>query len=94
MAARWITHLERIINKHNAVADEAIFTNRDQLTYKAMRLDARPVAYFGIVLNFDKRSNEATITNRTAIHINRFDYRHIAPKRNIHNSNFINRWLA
>ena len=94
MAASGLPRLEGVINKHDAVPDKAILTNRHQFADKAMRLDACPVADRCIPLNFYKRPYKAIVSKGAAIQVDRLDHGYVFAKRNVNDAYFVNGWFT
>jgi hypothetical protein len=58
---------EQIINKHRAMRNEAIVSNRNQIADERVGLNPAPLADGHSLLYLNERSNEAVISDFTAI---------------------------
>ena len=67
LAARRSSGCERVIDKHDPVADEAILADLDQLADEAMRLHLCTRAKLDTGLDLNKWANEAVVPNFTIV---------------------------
>src|SRR5262249_40243469 len=72
-----------IIRKHNAMSDETILADFDQLADHGVRLDASSLANHYAFLNFDIRTNETAVTNRAFVEIDWFNNDNPGPKSDV-----------
>lgn len=85
---------EAIINKHRAMRNEALVAERYEFTDECVRLNPAPLADLYSLLYLYKWSNEAAISNRAPIEINRLDNRNVFTKRDVNNTCMANFWLC
>ena len=77
---------EEIINKHRPVRNEAIISDGDQLTDEGVRLNTTALTYFRSFLYLNERPDEAAISNRATIEIDRLYDDDVLTKLNVDNS--------
>lgn len=76
VAAGGGTCLEKVINEHDTVRDEAVFANRHELADERVRLDFAAGSDRDAPLNFDERPNKAVIPDGTFVKIAWLNDRH------------------
>ena len=64
---------KEIVDEHCAVRDETIVADRYQLANEGVGLDSAPLSDHDAVLNFDKRPNEAIVSNFATVEVDRLD---------------------
>lgn len=79
------TVLEQIVDKHDAMRNEAIASDGNEFAYEGVRLHACSSSDDGAPLNFDKWSNEHVVRYRAFVKIDRLDHRHSFAERDISN---------
>ena len=77
---------ERIVDKHRPMRNEAIITDGDQLTDEGVRLNTTALTYFRSFLYLNERPDEAAISNRATIEIDRLYDDDVLTKLNVDNS--------
>jgi len=77
------SRIKKIINEHRAVRNEAVVSDRYELTNKRVRLNPAPFANLYSLLYLYKRPDEGTIANRASIEVDRLDDRDVFTKRYI-----------
>jgi hypothetical protein len=85
---------EAIINKHHAMRDEAVVSNGDEFTDERVRLNPAPLADIYSLLYLYKWPNEAVVSNRASVEINRLHNSNIFAKRYIDNPRVPDFWLC
>jgi hypothetical protein len=79
-------HNEWIIDKHRPMRNEAIIPDRDELTDEGVRLNSTALTYFRSFLYLNERPDEAAISNRATIEIDRLYDDDVLTKLNVDNS--------
>jgi len=77
---------EGIVDKHRPMRNEAIIPDGDQLTDEGVRLNTAALTYLRCFLYLDKRPDEAAISNRATIEIDRLYDDDVLTKLNVDNS--------
>src|ERR1700687_5224623 len=77
---------KKIVDKHDAMANDAFFSDTNQFTNKCMGLNPCITPYRCILLNLYKGPDEYPAPNRTSIQINRFNQFNIFTKLNVPDS--------
>ena len=85
---------ERIIDKHGAMRNEAFVSDRYELTDECVRLNPASLADLYALLYFYEWTNEAAVSNRTPIEIDRLYDSDLFTKLNIDNSCVTDLWLC
>jgi hypothetical protein len=75
-----------IVDKHRPVRNEAIVSDGDQLTDEGVRLNTTALTYFRSFLYLNERPDEAAISNRATIEIDRLYDDDVLTKLNVDNS--------
>lgn len=71
------TSKEQVIDKHSAMRDEAVVTDRDEFADERVRLDAAALADGCSLLYLNERSDEGVIADVTAIQVCRLYDGHV-----------------
>ena len=85
---------EQVVNKHCAVGNEAVVSDRYELTDECVRLNPASLADLYALLDFYEWTNEAAVSNRTSIEIDRLYDSDLFTKLNIDNSCVTDLWLC
>jgi len=85
---------EQVVNKHCAVGNEAVVSDRYELTDECVRLNPASLADLYALLYFYEWTNEAAVSNRTSIEIDRLYDSDLFTKLNIDNSCVTDLWLC
>ena len=67
------TVTERIVDEHDAMTDEAMCADLDELADETVRLHLRPRTYHDAALNLDERPNEDVVAENAFIEVGRLD---------------------
>src|SRR6185436_13761371 len=73
LAARRAAFGKRVVDEHDAVADEAVAADLDQLADERVRLDPGARADDGAALDLDERADEAVIPQCALVDVGRLD---------------------
>jgi hypothetical protein len=85
---------KQIVDEHRAVRNEAILPDCNQLADERVGLNATPLANDRPFLYLHKWPNEAAISNRAAIQIDRLHHRDVFTERYIDNPCVTDFWLC
>jgi hypothetical protein len=77
---------KRIINKHGARGNEAVVSDRDEVTDECVRLNPAPLADVCPLLDLNEWTNKSVISNGAPIQINWLNYRYVFTERYINNT--------
>ena len=84
---------EQVVNKHCAVGNEALVSDRYELTDECVRLNPASLADLYALLYLYEWTNEAAVSNRAPIEIDRLYDGDVFTKLNIYNSGMTDFWL-
>ena len=88
------TGTEQVVNKHRAVGNEAFVPDGYELTDECVRLNPASLTDIYALLYLYEWTNEAAVSNRAPIEIDRLHDRDVFTKLNIHNSCVTDLWLC
>src|ERR1039458_3703919 len=86
--------LEQIIDEHHPMRNHSVISDGYQFTNKGVRLNLAAFANLYPFLNFDERSNEATLADGAAIEIDRLSDFDVLTKQDINNAVTANGWYC
>ena len=85
---------EQVVNKHCAVGNEALVSNRYELADECVRLNPASLTDIYALLYLYEWTNEAAVSNRAPIEIDRLYDGDVFTKLNIDNSCVTDLWLC